>query len=383
MLDTVAITLNENQFSITDYDRFSPSAVGLFQNPYYGFGSRGYFSCVQNPKKNEGYKPRLTLNKHKRGNSFTITLRIEFSVPKLVYGNNFDELVTTDFDATIEILLQKLEEMGVYTDYERLADGEVSTIHYSKNIPLMDYSTCSMIISELQKMDLSKKMDFSRTDYRNGGQVLHCHANSYEIVFYDKIKDLQQGMFSEKRSIENDNYMQADLFDGRDFPNQFDVIRMEVRLGNRRKIKAVLSKLGIASKLTFGLLFDSAIAQKVLQHYWHNIWQDLKIPLMTSDSSSDIYRQIACHQTMKPAKILQLVGALAIVHDDGVPGLHDLVLERATYRTWQRLKQEIERLKIGDQKKFAAVANIGQHIDKFEPLRLEDYEILKPCVANC
>jgi hypothetical protein len=375
MLDTIVITMNEAQFQILDYERFSPSAVGLFKPPFYRLGARGNFSCYQNPLKNSGYKPRLTLTKRMKQGGFTVALRIEFSAPKLILGNNFDELTDTDFDNVIQTLIEKMKEMGVETDYEQLVDAEISAIHYSKNIPLIDYSTCSMIIGELHKIDLNRRLDLAGTDYRNNGQAIRYHANSFEITFYDKIKDLQQAKTSEKRAIEKDNAMQIDLFAGREFQKQFDVLRMEVRLGNRRKIKQILEKLAIEPKLTFSRLFDSCIAQKVLQHYWHEIWKDLKIPLMASEDTVDIYNQVAASGNYKPAKILQLVGAIVIIQSIGVRGLRNLMESSATNRTWQRLKKEIDGLHFTNQKKFSAIANIGQHIEEFEPLKLVDYEI--------
>ena len=50
-------------------ERFNPSAKGLLKPPYYSLGSRGIFTCVQNPVKSDlqagRYLPRLTLMKQK------------------------------------------------------------------------------------------------------------------------------------------------------------------------------------------------------------------------------------------------------------------------------------------------------------------------------
>ncbi len=379
MLDTIAITMNDSQFQIKDYERFSPSAEGLFKPPYYRLGGRGNFSCYQNPTKGDMqkgiYKPRLTLTKRMRHGGFAISLRVEFSAPKLILGNNFDELVETDFDNVIQTLLKRLESMGVYTDYERLADSEISAIHYSKNIPLTDYSNCSMIISELHKVNLSKKLDLASTSYINEGQAIRSHSNNFELIFYDKLKDLKQSKISEKRAIEKDSYHQIGLFDDISLPKQFDVIRMEVRLGNRTKIKQVFNKLGIEKKLTFSRLFAPDISKKVLQYYWQEIWNDLKIPLMANDDIADTYRQIQSQRGYKPAKTMQLFGAIKMVQELGVRGARSLIEENSDVRTWQRLKKDIDALQLSNKSKFTALANIGKAIDKFEPLKLADYDI--------
>jgi hypothetical protein len=100
---------------------------------------------------------------------FSLTLRVEFSAPKLVYGNNFDELVSRDFETVVERLQQRLSELGVRVAEDTLRGAKVSTIHYSKNIAFRDYTTCAMVIRELAKIDLPLRLDLSHTDYRNEG----------------------------------------------------------------------------------------------------------------------------------------------------------------------------------------------------------------------
>ena len=105
MLDTIALTLDQHQFEVLEPDRFSPSARGLISAPYYALGARGHFSCVLNPTKSDfeagRYFPRLTLAKRKSQTGFALTLRIEFSAPKLIFGNNFDELQSRDFERVL------------------------------------------------------------------------------------------------------------------------------------------------------------------------------------------------------------------------------------------------------------------------------------------
>ena len=51
----------------------------------------------------------------------------------------------------------------------------------------------------------------------------------------------------------------------------FEVLRMEARLNNRRKIQQILRKLNIKAHLTFKGLFKTNIARKVLLHYLDEI----------------------------------------------------------------------------------------------------------------
>jgi len=118
MIDTIVLTLKTGMFTILDHDKFSPSTKGLYDpTGYYRLGGRANITCKQNPTPNELkqgiYKPRLTITKRiNRERNFEIPLKIEFSIPKLLYGNNFDEVTDADFPAVIQKLKTVLKDMG-------------------------------------------------------------------------------------------------------------------------------------------------------------------------------------------------------------------------------------------------------------------------------
>src|SRR5581483_9504598 len=153
MIDTIALTLNEGMFTVLAHDKFSPSTRGLYSQPFYTLGGRGTFQCVQNPTakdyKNGIYKPRLTVTKRLKPGGFEKVLRIEFSAPKLIFGNNFDELTEEHFASILTLLKDRLNEMGVMV--RQLETAPVSAIHYSKNVILTDGSTPYGILQELYK----------------------------------------------------------------------------------------------------------------------------------------------------------------------------------------------------------------------------------------
>lgn len=142
MIDTIVLTLKQDMYTIFEPDKFSPSTKGLYDTDtgYYRLGGRSYITCKQNPTPSELkkgiYKPRLTVTKRvSRGGTFEIPLKIEFSIPKLLYGNNFDELTDADFTAVIQKLKAVLKEMGVRVFEHFLINAPVSSVHYSKKYP--------------------------------------------------------------------------------------------------------------------------------------------------------------------------------------------------------------------------------------------------------
>lgn len=144
MIDTLVLTLAPNMYHLSEPEKFKPSAHwALIKN------ARARYSAIkskQNATKKELlsgiYKPHLTLAYH-RGLQGTVELllKIELSLPKLLYGNNFNELRYKDFTALTQKLSAMLATMGIITTPETLAQAPVLAIHYSKNIPLTDGST--------------------------------------------------------------------------------------------------------------------------------------------------------------------------------------------------------------------------------------------------
>ena len=89
MIDTIVLTLSKTDFTITDPSRFVPNAQWALEA--MSFNHR--LQSKQNPTKKELrqglYKPILTLYNRNASGPF---LRIELSLPKLFFGNNFSEL---------------------------------------------------------------------------------------------------------------------------------------------------------------------------------------------------------------------------------------------------------------------------------------------------
>lgn len=378
MLDTITLTLHPPDFEVLEMDKFSPSASGLFFPPYYTMGGRGYMDCRQNPTKTElergVYKPRLTLTKRKGRYGYVVTLRVEFSAPKLLFGNNFDELADADFARILDILHSKLAQMGIRVTKEKLRTSAVTAIHYSKNIPLGNFNTCSMVLSELAKLDLTKRLDCNKTDYRNEGHAIRCHANSFGVVFYDKIRDMQQAKISEKRAMESDYAIQRNLFEAKPLPQNSEVLRMEVRLGNRTKLKSLIGK---DHSLTFETLFREAMAKQVLLHFWQKMTAGIPLVALSGFAPEELYGALLAEsgKKTKPSKILQQLGLLALINATGIRGAGSLITQHSDPRTWQRIRKEAGNLDALAKLRYAATREVQHCLDAFQPLRIRDYKM--------
>jgi len=376
MIDTIVLVLNTGMFTILDHDKFSPSTKGLYSSTdgYYRLGGRSNFTCKQNPTRDELkrgiYKPRLTATKRmNKAGKFEITMKVEFSIPKLLYGNNFDELTDEDFTTVIQKLNTILKSMGVYVFEQNLINAPVSSVHYSKNIILTDYSTPYTYLSQLAKLNINRRLDTNRTDFRNEGHSFKYRANSFEIVFYDKIKDLQQAKVSDKRAEEAENTIQLNIFDTLKKQKPFEVLRMEIRLNKRAKIRQILKKIGKEIEPTFINIFKQDTAQKVLLHFIDEIEESYP-PLLTyqyKGLKKCIEELMIANPQLKPTQALELTAFRGLLEEMGVREYREMMKMHGNYH-WYNLNNKMKKLNYKSVKSVFSL--LREQIDIFEPVKL-------------
>lgn len=344
MIDTIVLLVPEHEFTITNHDAFTPSTKQFFSPPFY----KGNMRCVQNPKIKEkaDYKPRLTLSKKYLNGNPSLMLKIEFSAPKLIFGNNFQELEDSYFDLVLMTLHQKLHEMCVEVSVEALRHADVVGIHYSKNIPITTAPT-SLVLDMLRRIDVSQHLDSGDTDFRNGGQAIRFHNNSYEIAFYDKVKDLQQSKISDKRAFENDNIMQIELLDVCKSTNA-QILRMEVRLNKKQKIREMLQTLNLpVEQMKFESLFSKEIARYMLSYFWHKCVTPSQHTLMLCEEEPITIFHKMRFEGCKDGDILKAIGALTLHKEEGARKLK--VLLGKSNNIYSKLQNQLNGVAIHNQ----------------------------------
>ena len=338
---------------------------------------RGYKTFVQNPTKSELlsgiYKPRLTItNRFNTYGRSEWTMSIELSLPKLIYGNNFDELTDADFPKIIELLQSKLKDMGVSVFTALLEKAPVSSVHYSKNIPLTNGITPYMLISKIKQANVPLFLDTNQTDYQNDGLSYKWHSNSYEVTFYDKIHDLGKAKISDKRSIEKDGLLQLNLFEELKLRKQFEVLRMEVRLNNRQKTKKLFNTLGVQANLNFNEVYSSSISQKILLYYVSEMKKQ-RLPILDSQLSAKelLVSLIIGNPSLGIAKTLQIFGLKQALDVVNIRELR-IMLNKYSPRSFYRLVNEAKKIKL--IKLNDPFVTIEKQLNDFIPLKLVDFQ---------
>ena len=321
---------------------------------------------VRKPSRNELraglYLPSITLIRRPIPFGGTSAeLAVEFSAPKLLFGNNFAELRDSDFDAVVDRLQQRLAYMGVAVGRAQLFGAKVTGWHPSKNI-ILPALGCQAVINALAKVERSRFYDTQKTDFIDG-EALHFHSNSKDVAFYDKLADLRKAKISDKRAVESDNRIQTDILD---HASNVSVLRFEVRLNGIKAIKRNYSELRTRTP-TFSWLFNSEHSRQILLKHWYEVAEKLDYLAMDASRPLELLQNhLSANRTRAaPQKTLAEVAVLLIANQAGEPALRQTLDAHFGKHAWARYKPSKIALPASRHK---LVLQAQETLEQFKPL---------------
>jgi hypothetical protein len=367
MIDTVLLTLDETDFQISKPEKFDPHAslVLAYKGPF--------MKAIYDPRRDYElyeYLPKVTLINRIFPGGRSKTLRIEFSAPVLLYGNNFLEVTGDDFDRVVAVLQNKLGLLGIHTSCQALSSAKVSKIHYGKNFVFTDYTTPYNFIREIAQANMSKQLDIDKAGYRNAGHSLKYQNNTFALMFYDKMKDLKKAKISPHRSVEECPQPYGELqakLEQRSAHNPLEVLRMEVQLNKRSRIKSEMKKLEIESDCTFRSLFSEKISKIVCRYYLMEI-QD-KLIFSKVQKRGAVVEQFMSLQRANPNVktqfLLEYIGFHALLEETDALTARNLVAG-GNQSKWQTMKN-----------KYASILSVGSPPEINRLIRMvNDFELI-------
>jgi hypothetical protein len=299
-------------------------------------------------KADDPYFPRLTGYNRQDFRKHTVSKinNIEFSVPKLLYNNNLNELEEKDFPVVIEALRNRLLEMGEVVSKSDLENAVIAGFDPAKNIALTDGYTACGVIRELGKINISKKLELTKVTFKNDGQGLQIYSKAHSVVFYDKLADLNQ---KKGRAIDKDQTpLQLSLFKQIKQKEPFaEILRLEVRLRNRPKFNSVLQNLGFQPDPTFKGVFKKDVCQKIVRWYWDTIIKGENIFLFELENNPKrlLRKILRKNQKIKAKEAVYLIGLSVLCKDEGgIRQLRQILEKRIKQRNWYRIGDNIKSL---------------------------------------
>lgn len=360
MVDTVKLYLGADEFTLLEHTELRNFTV-----------KGGVSRMIRNPSRNELraglYLPSLTLIRRPTNAGVKESLSVEFSAPKLVFGNNFDELTDLDFDSVIDKLEASLQYMGIVVTKENLATAKVVNWHPSKNIMLDNPLGCQVVINTLRKADYTRVYSIQKTNFQDG-EVLHFQCNSKDIVFYDKLADLHRAKTSDKKSREVDNQLQVSVLDDIGVVNELSVLRYEVRINSMRAMQYNFKDIP-KDDLIFSRLFNSSLSREVLLKHWEVFSSQLDYLSLDVNMPLELLQNyLVENKDATPQSALAAVAGLYIANQESTTALRNTLDKRFGRHYWPKLKPNMKKIK---GRRYSDVTKVTSSLNEFQPTRIE------------
>lgn len=215
MIDTVKIVVTK--FNIRDYSIFKEYREGYIKEFFENPKSKDFKLRTYMIQKQDGiYRPSLFIVSnyeliYKYGYP---QMYISFSAPKLLFGNNLEELTEKDFDLVVNKLIAVLAELQISVDKETIENAFVRRVDFSKNFILEDGLTCCEVINLLKTASYNRLKII--TDIEENNQVKF-HSKSLSILFYNKLIEMENNISEEdlndilSERMTTDNIFRAEI----------------------------------------------------------------------------------------------------------------------------------------------------------------------------
>src|SRR3989344_968679 len=132
---------------------------------------------VFKPPRRNGYTPEVKIYEALTPSRDEVryTLEVRFSAPKLLYGNSLQEVSELDLARVVYALNKSLTSYGIVVKEGAIANARLSATHFCKNVLLPREMRMQALLGELRRVDISRVVDVTETEYKPAGSVLHIY----------------------------------------------------------------------------------------------------------------------------------------------------------------------------------------------------------------
>lgn len=373
MIDTIAFDLCPSSFRTVRPDLFCPNAEVLWKKPNELWDTRIFPRSVFNNSKDK-YYPKVSLYEHTRTGKRRIYLKVECSVSKLLKGENFFSLLANVKEKFASVMAETLRVMGVETTEESILSAPANKLHIAHNM-LIPVSV-QIVLDDLYRTSQRADMDIQKTDYRNGGSILHFHYDSYELAFYDKVADMERLQYCPKRAVCYDKYPEIPVYKQYLEDKLFNVLRMELRMNTPKAIQKfwypcvdedTLQKIRI-QKLRVGDCFNNQPIKDILVREWEKLAQKVYDLPVFHRSITELYEDIVRRNPdITDKKRNLLIPVVMMLASESAVSVRHILEKQYGKEKAKRIIKEALSLNI-PRHKTNYIVYIGKELKKFTPL---------------
>lgn len=296
MIDTIKLAVPCSQIKLTDYRGYSLSEEHLkklIENGEDNFVNGHSTYIKNNVQSYAGYNPQVGISVYSHNEPM---FYFTFSVPKLLAGNNLQEVSERNYYQVVKTLRSKLAIMGIIVSEKTIGEACVWTLHVGKNIDLTNKSSPTTVIDTLYKLHYDQRLSIGKTVYfgqeekvkvnYRPGSLFSLYCKAYELCFYDKTAELKKDSFGSTLLCTQP---------------MTHILRMEYRLFNAQNVQRYLSKAGIDPKITFKDLFQDKNFKKLNMYIWNKAIkpQTIWIQFLENDTEPLLDKMSLLHITGK------------------------------------------------------------------------------------
>lgn len=282
-MDTVIIKIyGPNKFQIRNTSWFLPE---LTSREYHELSptekqsthlNRPYLRrFVFKPPHQNGYLPKIEIFETliKDRDAVQYILKAEFSIPKLLYRNSLQEVSELDLENVLYTFKKALGDVGIVIESDTVANARVSVVNFCKNVLLPKNIRMQEALAELQRVDISKVVDVTLKEAKNGGRWLHIYSGTIERVFYDKVADSMRPKV--KRKDKGRMNHEREIIERFGLQNR-EVFRYEYRI---KKTQTVMREVNAAlgrkyeTFVSFKDIFTPNLCKTIILKSWRGLIQ--------------------------------------------------------------------------------------------------------------
>lgn len=343
MIDTTCICIDFASLNVVK----AKIKENMFNRSFESFGSNWHIWNKSAPDKPEIYLPHIELLHYTDyADRENWRLKIRFSAPKLLFGNNILELQNKDYKLVCQKLQEILGTMGISLTLTEIKEAEVQELHIGKNIFTKGIRVNAFLKYLSQVPPANNRMDVQKTSFRNGSQLTF-HNKNKELSFYDKYPEILGSMKQQKDLIATLNKQGLK-----------DILRMELRLSNKAEIQKVFGRKTISFKKVFNCrkLFD------ILKKDWNKLYKSYRQVSFVECGPEYLYK-IYKRKNRNEIKTLALIGLESLRRSNGYNATRKLLESKEAKQLLVKLKKQ-DLLKIDT--KYDLIGLLNKELAKCE-----------------
>lgn len=247
--DTVRFTLDKGMFIAKNLHGFHGPLNGMSR------------SASKEDKQQGLYRPRVTFR------PIDGSLTVEVSLPKLLFGENLQEVTCEHKPLILRALCAALADWSIITTESKLLAAKLNRLDVGKNLLLTGIASSLRVIDLLNRCQISGRKIAKDVSYTNGGRALRVHNASSDLLIYDKIRAPELCGISEKLGIESDQYCQKALCEMLNMHNH-EVLRIERRFNGRKVVRKLFARWRNYDP-RLADIFTPEIAYNIISEEWN------------------------------------------------------------------------------------------------------------------